>query len=56
MPLVLVRAARRRDVRMPALGHAPARELHGALVERRLELEQEDRLFDVEDLRHGHLR
>ena len=42
-----------RDVGVPALGHPPARELHVALVERRLELQQEQLLLDVED-RRGH--
>ena len=50
--LVLVLAAGRRDVRMPALGHPPAGELDRALVERRLELQQEEGLLDVEDARH----
>ena len=49
MALVLELAALRGDVRVPALGHAPARELHVALVERRLELQQEQMLLDVED-------
>jgi hypothetical protein len=40
----------RRDVRVPALGHPAARELHVALVERRLELQQEQMLLDVEDV------
>ena len=42
-----------RDVGVPALGHPAARELHVALVERRLELQQEHVLLDVEDGR-GH--
>ena len=46
-------AAGRGDVGMPAFGHATARELDVALVERRLDLEQQCGLFDVEDLRHG---
>ena len=50
--LVLVLASRRRDVGMPALGHPAARELHGALVERRLELQEKKCLFDVEDPWH----
>ena len=54
--LVLVLAAGRRDVRVPALGHPPARELHRPLVEGRLELQQQDRLLDVEDRRHDRLR
>ena len=56
MALVLELLAGRRDVGMPALGHAPARELHVALVERRLELQEQDGLLDVEDLRHDRLR
>ncbi len=53
--LVLVLASGWRDVGVPALGHAPARELHVALVERRLELQQEQMLLDVEDRgRHDH--
>ena len=44
--------ARRGDVRVPALGLATPRELDVALVERRLDLEEEDRLLDVQDLRH----
>ena len=47
--LVLELAARGSDVRMPALGHAPASELHVALVEGRLELQQEHVLLDVEN-------
>ena len=42
-----------RDVGVPALGHPAAGELHVALVERRLELQQEQVLLDVED-RRGH--
>jgi hypothetical protein len=38
VPLVLVLAPGRRDVRMPALCHSPAGELDGALIERRLKL------------------
>ena len=53
MALVLVLAPCGRDVGVPALGHAPARELHVTLVERRLELQQEQMLLDVED-RGGH--
>ena len=47
--LVLELAPGGRDVGVPALGHPPARELHVALVERRLELQQEQVLLDVED-------
>ena len=56
VPLVLVLAAGRRDVGMPALGHPTARELDGTLIERRLELQEEERLFDVEDPWHDLLR
>ena len=45
--------AGRRDVGVPALGHPPPRELHVALVERRLELQQEQLLLDIQD-RRGH--
>jgi hypothetical protein len=45
--LVLELAPGGSDVGVPALGHAPARELHVALVEGRLELEQEHVLLDV---------
>jgi sulfate-transporting ATPase len=38
---------------MPALGHPAPRELHVALVERRLELEEKEMLLYVQD-RHGH--
>jgi hypothetical protein len=50
--LMLMLATGGRDVRVPALGHLPSRQLHGALIERRLELEQEQRGFDVKDPRH----
>ena len=50
--LMLVLAPGRRDVRMPALCHPSARELDGALIERRLDLQQEHRLLNVEDPRH----
>ena len=50
--LVLVLAPGRRDVGVPALRHPAPRELHGALVERRLQLEEQDRLLDVQELRH----
>ena len=49
MALVLELLARRGDVGVPALGHAPARKLHVALVKRRLYLQQEHLLLDVED-------
>ena len=42
----------RGDVGVPALRHLAARELDRALVERRLELQEEDGLLDVEDLGH----
>ena len=42
----------RGDVGVPALRHPAARELDRALVERRLELQEEDGLLDVEDLGH----
>ncbi len=38
--LVLELLARRGDVRMPALGHPPPRQLHLALVEGRLDLQR----------------
>jgi hypothetical protein len=50
--LVLVLLAGRGDVRMPALRHPPAGELDVALVERRLQLQEEHGLFDVQHLRH----
>ena len=37
---------------MPALGHAPARDLDGTLVEGRLQLEQQQRRFNVQDAWH----
>ena len=49
---MLVLAPGRRDVGVPALRHPAARELDGALVERRLQLEEQDRLLDVQDLGH----
>jgi hypothetical protein len=52
MALVLDLLAGRREVRVPHLRLPPARELDVALLERGLELQQEQRLFDVEDLRH----
>ena len=50
---MLVLSPGRGDVRVPALGHPPARELHIALVEGSLELQQQHRLFDVEDPGHS---
>ena len=46
---MLVLAPGRGDVRVPALGHAPARELDITHTERRLQLEQEHRLLEIED-------
>jgi hypothetical protein len=37
---------------MPALGHPPPCQLNIALLERRLQLEEEQSLFDVEDPNH----
>ena len=54
--LVLVLAPGRRDVGVPALRHPAARELDGALVERRLQLEEQHGLLDVQELGHNHLR
>ena len=54
--LVLELLAGRRDVGVPHLRHAPARELDLALVERRLELQEEQRLLDVQHLRHRQSR
>jgi hypothetical protein len=56
VPLVLELLAGRGDVRVPLLGEAPPGELDVALVERRLDLEQEHRLLDVHDRRHVVLR
>ena len=53
MALVLELLAGRRDVGMPDLRLLAPGELDLALVERRLELQQQERLFDVEDLRHS---
>lgn len=53
MALVLKLAAGRREIGMPDLGQAAASELHLALGKRRLELEQQDRLFDIEDGGHA---
>ena len=50
--LVLELAARRGDVRVPALGQLAARELDVALVERRIDLQEQDGLLDVQHLRH----
>jgi hypothetical protein len=50
--LVLVLAARGSDVRMPALGHPATSELDAALIKGRLELEQQERSFNVQDPRH----
>ena len=52
MALVLELAAGRRDVRVPDLGELAARELDVALVERRIDLQEEHGLFDVQHLRH----
>ena len=43
--LVLVLLAGRSDVGVPALGHAPARELHVAHIEGRLQLQKRHRLL-----------
>ena len=51
--LVLELLARRRDVRVPDLRLAAARQLHVALAEGRLELQQKQRLLDVENTWHG---
>ncbi len=51
--LVLVAPAGWGDVGMPALGHPPPPELYRALVERGLELEQQQRLFEIEHPWHG---
>ncbi len=50
--LMLELAAGRSDVRMPLLGQTTACELDVALVERWFDLEKENRLFDVQHLRH----
>ncbi len=49
---MLVPAPRRRDVGVPALGHLTPSQLNRALIEGRLQLQQEQRLFDVQDPRH----
>jgi hypothetical protein len=41
---------------VPLLGQASARALDVPLVERRLDLQEEDGLLDVEDSRHNDLR
>ena len=50
--LVLELLARRGDVGVPDLRLPAPRELHLALVERRLELQEKERLLDVEDAWH----
>jgi len=50
--LMLVAASGRGDVRVPAFGHSTPRKLHRALVKRRLDLQQQERCFDVQDPRH----
>jgi hypothetical protein len=50
--LVLELPARRGDIGVPALGLAPARKLDRALVERRIDLQEEDGLLDVQHVRH----
>ncbi len=47
--LVLELTSLRRHVRVPALGHLAPCQLHVALVERRLQLQQEEVLLDIED-------
>ena len=49
---MLALAARRRDVRMPLLGHPPPCQLNLPLVEGRLKLEEQERLLEVEETRH----
>jgi hypothetical protein len=46
-------ASGRSDVRVPALGHPASRELHLALVERGLQLEEQERLFEIKDAWHA---
>jgi hypothetical protein len=53
--LVLVLTARRGDIRVPALGHPAAGKLHATLIKRRIQLEEEHRLFDIEDPWHDSL-
>jgi hypothetical protein len=56
MTLVLALLPGRGYVGVPALGKSAPCKLDVALVERRIDLEKEDRLFDVDDLRHVVLR
>ena len=51
--LVLELLARRRDIRVPTLGHPAAGELDIALVKRRDELKEEEVLLDVQN-GYGH--
>ena len=53
MTLVRDLPAGRREVRMPDLGLAATRELDVPFLERGLELQQQQCLLDVEELRHG---
>ena len=50
--LVLVLLAGWRNVGVPALGHAPARELHVAHIEGRLQLQKRHRLLEIEHRCH----
>jgi hypothetical protein len=50
--LMLVLSARGSDVGVPALGHPPASQLNRALIERGLQLQQQERLFEVEHTSH----
>ena len=50
---MLVLAARRRDVRMPALGHPAASKLDVPFFEWSIELQQEHRLFEIEKPWHA---
>ena len=54
MALVLELAPGRRQVGVPDLGQPAARELDVALVEGRLDLQEEERLLDVEHCGHEH--
>jgi hypothetical protein len=54
--LVLELLAGRSEIGMPLLGEAPPGELDVALVERRLDLQEEHRLLDVHDSGHVVLR
>src|SRR5215218_2917741 len=56
VPFMLELLARRRDVGMPLLREPAPGELDLALVERRLDLQEEDGLLDVDDLWHVVLR